>query len=169
MDTNHATGGTPTQVPAAAARRRRRRRSKTRTIAFTLVEILIVVVILGILASIVVPQFASATQEASKTATFDQLQRLRRSLAIYYATNNSRYPTIEEGEGTWGEFIVPGSSYMREPAVNHYVGGPNKKVIVFGTGPDAGYQATHGWIYDPGTGGLWAGSHDAEDRPYPQP
>ena len=51
---------------------------------FTLVEILIVVVILGILASIVVPQFASATEQAQHVATLDQLNKLRKALALYY-------------------------------------------------------------------------------------
>ena len=41
--------------------------------AFTLVEILIVVVILGILSAIVVPQFSNATQHAPSTAPHSQL------------------------------------------------------------------------------------------------
>jgi len=45
--------------------------------AFTLVEILIVVIILGILAAIVIPQFTSATQDAKSAATYNELQKLR--------------------------------------------------------------------------------------------
>ncbi len=41
--------------------------------AFTLVEILIVVVILGILAAIVIPQFTSASEEAAANSTHSQL------------------------------------------------------------------------------------------------
>jgi len=48
--------------------------------AFTLVEILIVVVILGILAAIVVPQFASATSDAQKATVADQVAKMRRLL-----------------------------------------------------------------------------------------
>ena len=54
----------------------RTRRSR----AFTLVEILIVVVILGILAAIVVPQFTSASQEAQAgnvAQYFERFVRLR--------------------------------------------------------------------------------------------
>ena len=50
-------------------------RMRART-GFTLVEILIVVVILGILAAIVVPQFTQASSEAIKGALQSQLQTI---------------------------------------------------------------------------------------------
>ncbi len=47
---------------------------------FTLIEILIVVVILGILAAIVIPQFTDAAAEASRSNLQSQLQTLRSQL-----------------------------------------------------------------------------------------
>jgi len=44
---------------------------------FTLIEVLIVVVILGVLAAIVVPRFADARRDASVSAVRNQLQTLR--------------------------------------------------------------------------------------------
>src|SRR4051794_13563026 len=93
--------------------------------AFTLVEILIVVVILGILASIVVPQFATATSDAQKCAMEDQVAKIRRVLAVYYVRNGNVYPTITAGNGTWGELLAPGSNYLRQAPVNMWVGGAN--------------------------------------------
>jgi general secretion pathway protein G len=58
----------------------RRRRS-----GFTLVEILIVVVILGILASIVVPQFSNASQTARQNTLREDLQYLRTQVNVYEA------------------------------------------------------------------------------------
>jgi prepilin-type N-terminal cleavage/methylation domain-containing protein len=60
---------------------------------FTLIEILIVVVILGILAAIVVPQFTNAADEANDAAVRSQLQTLRGQIELYYA-QNSAYPDL---------------------------------------------------------------------------
>ena len=57
--------------------------SKRSTRGFTLIEILIVVVILGILAAIVIPQFSSASQEASISSVRSQLQTLRSQVELY--------------------------------------------------------------------------------------
>lgn len=135
--------------------------------AFTLVEILIVVVILGILAAIVVPQFARAVQDSAETASFDQLAKVRRALSYYYATNSNQYPTIVAGNGTWGPLLPV---YMRSAPENSWVGGAASKVIIIGNAADSGYQMTHGWIYEgPTTGNVWAGAFDANDRAYPRP
>jgi general secretion pathway protein G len=135
--------------------------------AFTLVEILVVVVVLGILTAIVVPQFASATGQSQKVATLDQLRKIRSSLTIYYLQRNSRYPNVTSGEGTWGELISLG--YMREPPVNSWIGTGNSKVIAIGGSADTGWQTTHGWVYDTATGDAWAGSFSSNDTPFPRP
>ena len=51
--------------------------------AFTLIEILIVVVILGILAAIVIPQFTDASQEAMEASVVTQLQTLRSQIELH--------------------------------------------------------------------------------------
>lgn len=137
-----------------------------RSRAFTLVEILIVVIILGILAAIVVPQFATAVGDSAETATFDQLGKVRRALAYYYATNDSQYPPLLAGNGTWGPLLPV---YMRTPPENSWVGGANSKIIMLGSTPDTVYQAGYSWIYDQANGEVWAGGFDANDQPLPRP
>jgi general secretion pathway protein G len=66
--------------------------------AFTLVEILIVVVILGILAAIVVPQFTSATNESRENALKMSLHRIRQQLEIYEQQHDGDYPSLENFE-----------------------------------------------------------------------
>lgn len=51
--------------------------------AFTLIEILIVVVILSILAALVVPQFTSASQDTMDTSIHTTLYRVRGQIELY--------------------------------------------------------------------------------------
>lgn len=62
--------------------------------AFTLVEILIVVVILGILAAIVVPQFTNAANDARSGNLSSQLKTLQNQIELYAAQNNGAYPDL---------------------------------------------------------------------------
>jgi type II secretion system protein G len=62
--------------------------------AFTLVEILIVVVILGILAAIVVPQFTSAAATTRENSTKMDLHRMRIQLELYKEQHNGSYPSL---------------------------------------------------------------------------
>lgn len=59
------------------------RRRRARPGGFTLVEILIVVLILGILAAIVIPAFASATDDSRKSAFVQDLRTFEQALERY--------------------------------------------------------------------------------------
>lgn len=61
--------------------------------AFTLVEILIVVLILGILAAIVIPQFTNAAEESKLSNLMSNLQSIRAQLELYKMHHNEAYPT----------------------------------------------------------------------------
>lgn len=76
--------------------------------AFTLVEILIVVVILGILAAIVVPQFTNATQEAQGGNIQSQLDTLNNQIELFRARHNA-YPPFTTGGDTAWDMMVEGA------------------------------------------------------------
>ena len=76
---------------------------KTNRPGFTLIEILIVVVILGILSSIVIPQFTNATAEAEETSARAQLNILRGQMSMYWVTHGS---TVDLG--TSAEQVIDG-------------------------------------------------------------
>lgn len=102
-----------------------------------MVEILIVVVITGILAALVVPQFANATEEAGRTATIDSLTKIRRAIDVYYIRNGNLWPNIIEdnGQAAWGELMTNTSNtYLRE-FYNYWVPSSAARVVIFGTAP----------------------------------
>ncbi|MEN6578114.1 MAG: prepilin-type N-terminal cleavage/methylation domain-containing protein [Phycisphaerales bacterium] len=66
---------------------------------FTLVEILIVVVILGILAAIVIPQFTQASTEAKQNSLCSDLQSLRSQIELYKCQHNDMPPGNTEAAG----------------------------------------------------------------------
>ena len=63
---------------------------------FTLIEIMVVVVILGILAALVVPKVMSRPDEARIVAAKQDIQALVQALKLY-RLDNQRYPTSEQG------------------------------------------------------------------------
>ena len=63
---------------------------------FTLVEILIVVVILGILAAIVIPQFTDASTEAKESNLLSDLQTMRSQIELYKIQHNGALPGTQE-------------------------------------------------------------------------
>ena len=137
--------------------------------AFTLIEILIVVVILGILAAIVIPEFNSVTGSAQADATYSEVQKLRRHVQVFKTRNSNQLPAVQAGNGTWGELVGTGGEYLTAPPVNQWVGGSNGHTIVFGNGPDSSYHTNYGWIFDPVTGDVWAAGFDSNDEPLPRP
>src|SRR5690606_22426668 len=71
---------------------------------FTLVEILIVVVILGILAAIVIPQFTQASESAKHSSLMSTLQTVRSQLELYQVQHNGNYPGANlaiDGDDAW--------------------------------------------------------------------
>ncbi len=117
--------------------------------AFTLVEILIVVVILGILAAIVVPQFTNATQDAQAGNLKAQLDTLQNQLELYRARTNSYPNLVADG---WTDLINGG--YLKASPKNPF---NNQDSVV--AAPAAGA----GWHWDAATGTLGACYFDEGD------
>jgi general secretion pathway protein G len=67
-----------------------------RSEGFTLVEIMVVVVILGVLAVLIVPRVVGRTEEARGAAAKHDLAAIMQSLKLY-RLDNGRYPTNDQG------------------------------------------------------------------------
>lgn len=63
---------------------------------FTLIEIMVVVVIMGILAALVVPKLMGRADDARITAAKQDISTLMSALKLY-KLDNHRYPTTEQG------------------------------------------------------------------------
>jgi general secretion pathway protein G len=81
---------TPASLPSCSAP------GRTPSAGFTLLEVMVVVVILGILAALVVPRVISRPDEARVVAARQDIATLLQSLKLY-RLDNRRYPSTEQG------------------------------------------------------------------------
>jgi prepilin-type N-terminal cleavage/methylation domain-containing protein len=136
--------------------------------AFTLVEVLIVVVIMAILAATIIPQFTDSTQDAKVSTTKFNLHTLRSQIELYKAQHNGVVPTgtlvelttstdIDGNQGTGANF--PYGPYIREIPMNPFTN--QNSVTVISSDPAAAGDVTGagGWLYNDTTGGIWI-DHD---------
>jgi general secretion pathway protein G len=127
---------------------------------FTLVEILIVVVILGILAAIVIPQFTEASTEAKTSSLCTDLQTVRSQIELYKIQHNDQLPGA--GTASWvlamtGQTDVAGAvgtdygPYLQKIPTNQF--NDLNTVRIDGA---AGGANTEGWRFDATTGAFQA-------------
>ena len=128
---------------------------------FTLIEILIVVIILGILAAIVIPQFTSASTEARESNLRSQLQTLRSQIALYKLQHKDVAPakatfwdqltTYSDVSG--GMNATKDATHVYGPYYEAHAKNPLTDSDVMGA--YAG-DASSGWAYDETTGKIRA-------------
>ena len=122
--------------------------------AFTLVEVLIVVAILGILAAIVMPEVQGYTQKAKENAAKDNLRILREAIERYAAEHNDVAPGYlgDDPSSTPSGLVTImnlTNEYINEIPENPLNGHNTLQVIVNSTDfPESANDAS-GWIYKP--------------------
>ncbi len=150
---------------------------------FTLVEILIVVVILGILAAIVIPQFTEASTEAKESRLCTDLQTMRSQIELYKAQHNDLLPGVEtaasiigsDGDATFLQALTgytdvdgdvaagPGPNiygpYIQKIPVNAF-NDLNTVSFNAATPADTAGSDLNGWNFDPATGKFQADNND---------
>jgi len=143
--------------------------------AFTLVELMIVVVLLGVLAAIVIPAVANSTSSAKESALATDLQLLRRFILIYESQHLEVGPGYPDGDVTQapteqvfieqatmssnagGQTAAVGTvgfnrgPYMQKIPVNPFNGMSSVQMLADGEAFPAAADGSHGWIYKAAT------------------
>jgi general secretion pathway protein G len=133
--------------------------------AFTLVEILIVVIILGILAAIVLPKFSNASAEARASMLADNLRLFRSQIQVYKEQHMGIPPgpdaqtfcdQMTKASNRNGETAAPGTPgftygpYFSQMPMNPINGKNTVQIISAGNFPTSAADA-NGWVYQPST------------------
>ncbi len=136
-----------------------------KTSAFTLIEILIVVVILGILAAIVIPRFANASKDAKRAALSSQLNSVRAQIQLYIIEHGDQKPPnlpLNNWSDLTNQTVFQGVNrgpYLPSIPVNPLNGFTNVAVVnADPTWGDAVAGANIGFVYNTSNGFVYGTS-----------
>jgi general secretion pathway protein G len=110
---------------------------------FTLIEIMVVVIIIGLLAAVIVPQIMSRVDEARVTKAKSDIRSLETALTLF-RLDNSKYPTTEQG-------LQALATQPTDPSIKHWrPGGYLQRISKDPWGNDYQYvyPGSHGQEYD---------------------
>jgi general secretion pathway protein G len=120
-----------------------RRRSAPHISGFTLIEIMVVVIIIGLLAAVIVPNVIDKVDQAKASKAKQDIQALEAALTLY-RLDNSKYPSTEQG-------LAALQSAPNDSTIHNYrKGGYIQRISKDPWGFDYQYinPGTHGKDYD---------------------
>jgi general secretion pathway protein G len=135
---------------------------------YTVAELFIVVIILGILAAIVVPQFSNADQEVRNLSLGETLRGLRGQVELYKIQHGGAIPNLTSDwnallkTSTFGHPVQTFGPYLAVTPTNPLNGNKN---VIDGTGATP-TDAACGFIYDyndgKGSGRIYGTASDGK-------
>ena len=111
---------------------------------FTLIELLVVVAIIGILAAIAIPQYATYKQQAADSKAKSDLHNMATAMEAYYGSNSNNYTGANLGTmKTFG--------FRQSTSVNDTVSAATATSYVLSSDPTGG---TDSFKFDSTTGQI---------------
>lgn len=113
---------------------------------FTLIELLVVVAIIGILAAIAIPQYATYKQQAADSKAKSDLHNMATAFEAYYGSNGNSYANATLD-------TLKSYGFRQSAAVNDDVGSPNATTYTLTATPTGG---TNSWTFTAANGQIVA-------------
>ena len=123
--------------------------------AFTLIELIAVIVVLAILSGIAIPKYFDYAARAKESATKGSLGGMRSAIANFYANSavngTVAFPTL-------AQLTTIGTVMQEDTPTNPYKNSNDVRAATWAATPPVSSAQPEGWNYDAAAGRIWCNS-----------